>query len=422
MKKKLLNTIIGCGFAMAVEGADACSALFIKQADGNGNVVNVINARSMDFPSQFFYLFGFGAVGAKNVSDVNFVSALQNSDAQVATWSNTHKFVGRLAFSRDVIVDGINDAGLYAGYLFLPDFTNYPTYDPGDSRKALAVLDTANFVLGNAGSVDDAVALLRSVQVVNSAAQLSLNGKDKYVNMPLHLVLRDKGGNAGLVEFTNGKMQIYVGLDVNPVTNGPAYPWQVDNFNKQSARWVQHNTDQKWDGHYMNGSGLTGLPGAFIPPDRFVRAKQMLKFAPNAQTHEQAMVLAKGFIESVKVPFGVDGSPTIFVSLSDLANNIYYYQSIMSYMMSGAAEIKVVLAPGADDPAKWDTVRLNDLDEGNLPAGYIVTRTVRHTSYIDPKSPEVSYNAGISSTTGYAVQFLTPDQFTEELIDKTLFK
>ena len=419
LRKSLTVALLPLLIALPTTSAIPCTTIMVKQYDKNGNVVNVINARNMDFEQQIFFSFGFGAKGEYNISDVNFYKGLPNS--KVASWSNTHKFVGRLSVSKSVVVDGMNDAGVWAGALFLPNFTTYPEYDSNDQRPALSAMDGLNFVLGTANSVKDAIRRLKQVQIVNSAVQVEIDGITKFINMPLHVIIRDKTGDAAVVEYIDGKVQITSGPDIDAVTNGPSYRWNLKNFEEQTSKFVKYNTTEKWDGQYMNGSGLEGVGASYVSPDRFVLTKQLLKFSPKASTANQAFAVAEGVIDKLKGSFGQTPSPTLWTSVADLGNNIYYFKPYVALGLTGKDGMKAVLAENNSMPGSYEAIHLDQIPNQQSVKEFVRVRTTRDIKYVDPSSPNVSYSKGVLPGASYDVKFLRLKQFTTELINKYLF-
>ena len=69
-----------------------------------------------------------------NVSHVNLDNiSLKNS----ASWDTIHDFIGMPISLSGQLSDGINSEGLYMGALYLPGMTDYPKYNPKNSKKAL---------------------------------------------------------------------------------------------------------------------------------------------------------------------------------------------------------------------------------------------------------------------------------------------
>ena len=417
---KKLHRVIPLVLGLTPVVAIPCTTILVKQYDQQGNVVNAINVRNMDFEQQIFFNFGYGAIGQSNISDVNFYAGLPNE--KVAQWTNNHKFVGRMSFSKEVMIDGINDAGVWAGSLFLPNFTKYPSYNSNDSRAALSVMDALNFVLGTASSVQDAVQRLQQFQLVNSAAQVTIGGITKFINEPLHLIIRDKSGDGAVVEYINGKVNITSGPDVDSVTNGPSYQWQIKNFNARAKKFKPYNTTRKWDGNYMNGSGLQGLQASYVSPERFVLSKELLNLSPKASTPNEAFTVAEGLIEKTAGNLGETPSPTLWRSMTDLKNNIYYFKGFLSFAVSGKDGMHAVLANKSGEPGTYQKISLNNLEPNNIPDDYFRVKTTRDVAYVDPASKDISYSKGVQPGASYNVEFLEESSFTSDLINKYLFK
>jgi len=419
-RKRLGKIALTCLIFYPASVAFSCTTIMVKLYDQNGRIINTYNARNMDFEQQIFFNFGFGAVGDKNISDVNFYPDLP--DSKVASWTNAHKFIGRMSINREVVIDGINDGGVWAGALFLPNFTKYPVYNRLDSRPALSVMDTLNYVLGVSNSVQDAIAKLGQVQLVNSASQTTIGNETKFINEPLHIVIRDKSGDAAVVESIDGKVQITSGQDIDAVTNGPSYRWQIQNFNKISPKFVKYNTTKKWEGQYMNGSGLYGLGASYVSPDRFVQTKQLLKFSPKATTPDEAFTVAEGVIDKLKGTFGQTPAPTLWQSVADLANNIYFFKPFVSLGVSGHNGMKAVLSKHNDSLGDYVKIDLNHFPNSVSEQNYIRVQTTRDVKYVNPTSSDVSYSKGVLAGACYNAEFISQSQFTPELIKRYLFE
>lgn len=421
LKKAAALSLLAASVTAASQ-ADACSTILVTQVDNSGKVVNAINARSMDFENQLFYFFGFGAAGTQNMSQVNFFQELANSNDKIATWTNTKRFIGRTAFSKECLVDGINEAGVYAGFLFLPDITEYPNYDPNDPRKAISHSDVVNFILGRASSVTDGLNQLKQFQIVNSASEFTLDNSVKFTVQPLHVVIRDKAGDAALIEYRNGRVNIYHGSDVNVVTNAPFYDWQVNNFRRKLAHLSARNKPGvRRDGLLMNGSGLAALPGSFMPPDRFTRLKLLHNYFPTAKSRAEAMVLAQQGIDNVKAPFGATEAPTIFLTMANLKEKKYFYKGIALRLITEKNGITATLDPAAEDPTAWIVLDLEKLHNSNLPPEFLRMQTQRKTTFIDPNSPKIAYAKGVGARTTYKTTFIPISEFTDKFAKDKLF-
>jgi hypothetical protein len=54
------------------------------------------------------------------------------------TWTVKYGFVGANAFGADHVVDGLNEAGLSVGRLYLPGYAGYQELGPQETHRALA--------------------------------------------------------------------------------------------------------------------------------------------------------------------------------------------------------------------------------------------------------------------------------------------
>src|SRR5665809_78274 len=73
------------------------------------------------------------------------------------TWSAEYGFVGVSALGRPAATDGINEAGLYAGLLYLPGFTRYQDHDGVTAGQIISADELASLVLAGAGPVAAAI-------------------------------------------------------------------------------------------------------------------------------------------------------------------------------------------------------------------------------------------------------------------------
>ncbi|HHT9135376.1 MAG TPA: linear amide C-N hydrolase, partial [Candidatus Avalokitesvara rifleensis] len=290
---------------------------------GNGYAVT---ARTMDEPANTGNTFGLGKAGDKNTSDLTVLNGDQNINA--LTWVTEHNFLGQTWRGNSLVFDGVNDEGLYAAYLYLPKFTEYPKYDPADTRPVLGALDVSNYLLGTANSVSDALERLKKVQVIVNAMPANLPGIDGlFVIAPLHLILRDKKGDSAVVEWVRGKQNIYP--NSGPVlTNSPPFDWQI--LHAQEFDYVTGgSTAAKFDGAELHGTGFAGIPGDWSPPSRFARAYQAAKHSPKPNSTDDALRTALSVLEAIQVPLWVCQSPSIWKTLVDLNNSIFYFQPMV---------------------------------------------------------------------------------------------
>ncbi|MCB7128336.1 MAG: linear amide C-N hydrolase [Candidatus Brocadiales bacterium] len=353
-----LSVLLGIFMLFGGRPALGCSNVGVS---GNGYTAT---ARTMDFPLSSGGIFGLGKVGDKNTTDLTVLHGGQKIKA--LTWTTEHNFLGQTWLGNSAIFDGVNDEGLYTGYFYLPQFTEYPRYDPADPRPALGIMEVTNYLLATAGSVSDALERLKKVQVIINAMPMYMPGHDGlFVISPLHIVLRDKKGDSAVVEWVKGKQNIYP--DSGPViTNSPPFDWQVL-YAQQFDYVTTEGTAAKFDGVTMNGTGFGGIPGDWSPPSRFARAYQIARLSPEPDSMNAALRTALSILESMQVPWGTNPSMTVWKTLVDLNNSVYYFQPMFNVI--DVEKNKIV----SYNPAtSWVTADLNKIVlEGALPKGWV---------------------------------------------------
>ncbi len=294
--------------------ANACSDIFINHPNAH------IEARSMDFGMNIAMGDTFGFIGQKNTTDV-IIDADRIPAGSLTSWTNKYGYWGRNAFNTPKIDDAMNTEGLSLSGLYLDQYTQYAAYDPNDRRPVIGVFDLPNFIISQAKNVDEAVALTRSRQIVQSAVEIKPGIFLR--STPLHLVLRDKSGKSAVVEFVGGKTLIYENAG-NVMTNSPTYPQQLEMVRK----YEDLNVDKD--------NSLTGMPGGFDSPERFARGYILTRNLPVPASTQEALYQADFVISSCSVPyFGRPGSGyrsnTIWKVLKDLDNGVVYTDNAVYY-------------------------------------------------------------------------------------------
>lgn len=233
MKTRLLAALCAAAFALSLRsGADACTrAVYV----GPGGMV--ATGRTMDWredPLTNLYLFPRGAVRRGALTD------------DTVRW--TSKYGSLSAAGYDIgIADGMNEAGLTASLLFLPE----SVYErSGDTRPVMGLSIWTQYVLDNFATVAEAVAELGKEAFRIDAPDLP-NG----VPARLHLAVSDATGDSAVFEYLGGRLVIHHGPQCRVLTNSPSYDRQLAIL-----------------GYWRQIGGLTMLPGTNRSSDRFVRA------------------------------------------------------------------------------------------------------------------------------------------------------
>jgi choloylglycine hydrolase len=234
-----------------------CTTFQLRAADGT-----VCVGRTMEFPDML------GARLTAIPRGVEFTSTSPSGDGH--KWTTKYGVVGMDAAGQaQWLTDGINEHGLYAGGLYMPGFAEYE--EPStDLDQNLGVLDVATFVLTTCTTVAEAFTALAALTIWGPVfAPLG-------AAPPLHLVMHDATGAAGVVEFQGGAQQQHD----NPLgvaTNAPYLDWHHNNVRNWLPRMSSSNPGPveirgTTIAPLAQGQGFTGLPGDSGSPGRYLRA------------------------------------------------------------------------------------------------------------------------------------------------------
>jgi choloylglycine hydrolase len=209
--------------------------------------------------------------------------------------------------------DGMNEAGLVANLLYLAE-ADYPPAVEGDTRPTLPISAWVQYVLDNYATTAEAVEGLRreEFRVVPIVAPTGEPGT-------VHLSISDASGDSAIFEFIEGKLVIHHGREYQVMTNSPTYDQQLS----LAAYWKT-----------IGGSVM--LPGTNRAADRFARLSYYINEATQTADPRRAVATVFSVMRNVSVPIGIKvaGSPniadTIWLTVSDQKNRVYYFQDTNS--------------------------------------------------------------------------------------------
>lgn len=277
--------------------ADACTRMFWNT---NGEVMLVARNLDLDLDDKpIFYVFPMGISKKGGIQD------------NPAKWTSRYGSVvvthlGSSTFS----AEGINTAGLSFHFLYL----SATKYEKRDGRPGVLTGRYGEYLLDNAATVSDALMLMYKTQLVleNFAGRV----------WPFHLAIEDASGDSAIIEFVEGKMNVYHGAEYTVLTNDPTFDQQIPNL---------------WRYQYFGGS--LPLPGDLDATSRFVRAAAFLSSLDAAFSNPGAIQpgpISSVFtaIRSLTEPFGavwflgdtpIAAWPTLWTAVSDLTNKRVYF-------------------------------------------------------------------------------------------------
>jgi len=308
--------------ALCLNIAVAGSACACTRILWNDNKFGVITGRTMDWPeSTEPTLIAFPRGTQRNGGVVGGASV----DSNPAKWRAKY---GSMVVSIYGIgtADGFNEVGLGAHMLFL-EKTDFGPRNP--TKPAVHAGLWAQYVLDQAGSVGEALELLKDVQIVMAQA----HGHQATV----HLALEDASGDSAIIEFIDGKPVAHHGGQYRVMTNDPTYDQQLALLKSQD---------------FSKPSSDAPLPGNVNPVDRFQRAAYFLALLPEPKDEREAIAGVLAIARNVSVPFGApyDGFGvynTEYRTAMDLTHRRYYFELSNSPNVIWADLAKFDLSPGA---------------------------------------------------------------------------
>lgn len=330
MKKNItgLALLLAAVSLGSVQSVDACTrAVYI------GPDQMVITGRTMDWKEDIqsnLYVFPRG------------IQRTGHNKEKTLNW--TSKYGSLVATGYDIgTCDGMNEKGLVASLLFLPE-TVYSL--PGDTRPVMGISIWTQYVLDNFATVREAVDELKKETFRIDAPRLP-NGSES----TLHLAITDETGNTAILEYLDGKLSIHEGKQYQVMTNSPRYEYQL-----------------AINDYWKEVGALQMLPGTNRPSDRFVRASFYVHAIPQTADAKIAVPSVLSIMRNVSVPFGITTpdkpyiSSTRWRSVADQKNKVYYFESTLTPNLFWLDLKKIDFSPNAG-------IRKLSLANGEIYAG-----------------------------------------------------
>lgn len=298
-------------------GAEACTRVL-----WNDNGYSVMVSRTMDWPeSTQPILVVFPRGQARDGGKAGPETIVARNPAR---WTSKYGSLVTTIYGIGT-ADGINEAGLGAHLLYL----NATDFGPRDPSKAGVHAGLwAQYMLDNAATVAEALALFQQIQVV----MVEAHGHKANV----HLAIEDASGDSAIIEFIAGKPVIHHGRQYTVMTNDPTYDQQLALLGKQD---------------FSKPASDMPLPGNVNPVDRFQRATYYRALLPKPAGEREAAAGILAIARNVSVPFGAPYKGfgiynTEYRTAANLGSRRYYFELTNSPNVIWADLTKMNLAPG----------------------------------------------------------------------------
>jgi choloylglycine hydrolase len=342
VNRYLITLVVAVLVLAAWETANACTGIRLIAGDGT-----VVVARTLEFGADLQSKVAVFPAGTS-------IAGVLPNNATGATFKTKYGIVGANAFGLPMVVDGMNDQGLYVGEFFFPGSAGYADVTPENASRAMAGYQYAMWILGNFTTVAEVKAAYdRVVLAPTVVPQLGMAP-------PVHFRIVDKTGAAVVVEPISGKRVIYddpFGI----LTNSPTFDWHMTNLNNYAGLSAANRAPLNVGGvtlaGFGQGSGFYGLPGDFTPPSRFVRAVAFQAAAVKPATASDAVQQVFHILNNFDIPVGavrdvVQGKAidewTLWTSAEDLSNMQFYFRTFNDQSLRSVDVRKALAAAGSN--------------------------------------------------------------------------
>lgn len=347
LKKQTIGLIAAAVTVAGISTASACTALHLTAKDKG-----VVVGRTMEFGLDVKPDAVIVPAGSSLVSSLP-------KEAKGMEYKTKYGMVGLNFMGKHMIVDGMNEKGVYVGALYLPGYASYPKVDAKTASKSMAPEDYVAWLLANFSSVEEVKANYNKVILVQNP-QKEIGGE----SFPGHFLITDKTGASIVVEPLKDGLKLYEN-PLGVLTNSPTFDWHIINLsnyvNLSAINVPKIDLKSKKINSFGQGSGLVGIPGDYTPPSRFVRAVAFADSAIQLDTAKETMPQVFHIMNAFDIPLGTiqekDGDKihydyTQWTSVADLKNldyavKTYKDQSIRNIDVKKAleaakGEIKVI--------------------------------------------------------------------------------
>ncbi len=322
--KRIYLFIVGFIYLVLIPKANACTRIVYTGDNGM-----VVTGRTMDWKTEMHSNIWIFPRGMERSGETG---------ANSLKWTSKYGSVVTSAFEI-ASTDGMNEKGLVANLLWLNESV-YPVWDK--SKPGLTIAAWVQYMLDNFASVNEAISSLNK----NSFQLVSDKMPDGARLATLHLSISDATGDSAILEYIDGKLNIYHSKDYKVMTNSPTY-------DKQLAL----------NDYWKSIGGLTFLPGTNRAADRFARASFYVNALPKIGDEKLAVASVFSVIRNVSVPYGISTpdspeiSTTQWRTVSDSKNLTYFFESSLTpdifwvnlrdvNLSKGAPVLKLPLANG----------------------------------------------------------------------------
>jgi len=318
LKKQTIGLVAAAAMAIGFSPVNACTALHLTAKDKG-----VVVGRTMEFGLDV-------KSDAVIVPQGTVLTSSLPKEAKGIVYKTKYGMVGLNFMGKHMIVDGMNEKGMYVGALYLPGYAHYPKVKAETSAKSMAPEDYVAWLLGNFSSVAEVKANYNKVILVQNP-QKEIGGE----SFPGHFLITDSTGASVVIEPLKDGLKLYEN-PLGVLTNSPTFDWHIINLsnyvNLSATNVPKIDLKSKKIKSFGQGSGLVGIPGDYTPPSRFVRAVAFSDSAVQLDTAKETVPQVFHIMNAFDIPLGsirenaggkIHYDYTQWTSVADLKNLDY---------------------------------------------------------------------------------------------------
>lgn len=333
MKTRLfaLAILAFLGFAYTPE-SEACTRVVYTgdTVEANGAQTLRIVGRSLDWSTPIPTNIFVYPRGMKKQS---------NKDGKMLKWTQKYGAVYAVGYNAGV-TEGMNEKGLTINGLFCRSTIYNSEKQENDPDMSLSVI--VAYMLDQCATTQEVVDLMKSQDYKIVGATF-----DGGTVSTLHWGVTDATGATAILEFQDGKLNIYEG-DYPVLTNDPAFP-QMNAINDY------------WKG--VGGQNM--LPGTVRSSDRFARASFFENSVERTNDTNTGLAIIRSIMNNVSVPFKYslgdkNLSQTQWRSFSNIRDKRYYFNNVTDMGLYYVDLTECDLNPGAP-VLYFDTSKATDV-------------------------------------------------------------
>ena len=332
--KMLLQLLL---LSMLVALASSCQNIRVQAKDGS-----VVIGRSMEFTQID------AAVNTYLVTEPAGTSytmpSLPNCETPV-TFTSLYKIARfRVYFDgswANTTMGGINSAGISGSSLYFTACAKFPQPSTISGNECSKAIPQTNIVLWVLARYDSIWKLERDLKKKKGSPFPTVwdQGDIGLETIPIHYAFHDSKGRSLVLEYTADGMKYYENT-VGVMTNSPEYSWHMTNLRlypqARRADWPgfawKYAREKYVASPFWTGSGLTGVPGDYTSPSRFIKAALSVNLILKPRTADEAVIQAIHLMNAADMPLGIAGPSadvadfTWWTTLHDIERKCVYFR------------------------------------------------------------------------------------------------